>query len=121
MIYNKKSLIYQLGKILGFDDYYLQDLEEQYQKANERGKYEIMDVLWKNFFDLYERLTASKYGQFLKEVALGRRKLTSNMYQQAQEEVKTYFQKILTGELEDEEKLNQIREKISQLIRLTNN
>ncbi len=112
----QKSLIYQLGKILGFEESYIQKLEAEYQKANDDGRYEIMDVLWKYFFKLYDKLTALKYAQFFKEVAQGKRQLTSTMYQEAQEEVKTYFQKILTGEAEDEEKIELLRKKIQSLM-----
>ena len=113
---NKKSLIYQLGKILGFDEGYIAKLEERYQNANEDGRYEIMDILWRYFFKLYDKLTGLKYAQFFKEAAEGKRKLTSSMYQEAQDEVKTYFQKILTGEAEDEKKIKELTEKIKKMM-----
>ncbi|MFN4213130.1 MAG: hypothetical protein ACK4FL_04210 [Microgenomates group bacterium] len=114
---NKKSLIYQLGKILGFEEDYIAKLEEKYQNGNEDVRYEIMDILWKYFFKLYDKLTALKYAQFFKEVAQCKRKLSSTFYQEAQEEVKTYFQKILTGEIEDEEKIRQLRQKIAEFVK----
>lgn len=113
----QKSLIYQLGKILGFEEIYIQKLEEDYKKANEDSRYEIMDILWKYFFKLYDKLTALKYAQFFKEAAEGKRELSPTMYQEAQDEIKTYFKKILTGELEDEEKIEELRQKIAQLVK----
>lgn len=117
-MFTKKSLIYQLGKILGFEESYIAKLEEEYQKANEDGRYEIMDVLWKYFFKLYDKLTALKYAQFFKEVAQGKRKLSPTMYQEAQDEIKTYFKKILTGEVEDKKKIEELRQKIAEFMKI---
>lgn len=114
---NKKSLIWQLGKILGFEENYIQRLEKEYQLGNEDVRYEIMDILWRYFFTLYDKLTWEKYNQFLSEIALGKRKLSSDLYQQAQDEIKEYFKKVLTGEIEDEQKIAQLRKKILEMVK----
>lgn len=113
---NNQNIINQIGKILGFSDDYIKKLNEDYNQASYDGKYEMLDILWKNFFELYNKLTELKYSKMLSEVAMGKRSLDSNLYQQAQDEVKMYFKKVLTGEVEDEWKIQELRQKIMALV-----
>lgn len=112
------NLIFQLGKMIGLDNEYLNKINNEYQNANEDRRYQIMEILWKGFFELLNDITKIKYRQFLAEVALGKRKLESDLYQQAQQETKNYLLKTLTGEIEDELKIEEIRKKISTFTKI---
>ena len=112
------NLIFQLGKMIGLDNEYLNKINNEYQNANEDRRYQIMEILWKGFFELLNDITKIKYRQFLAEVALGKRKLESDLYQQAQQEAKNYLLKTLTGEIEDERKIEEIRKKISTFTKI---
>lgn len=116
-----QKLIFQLGQIIGLDEEYLKELNEQYQKANKDKRYQIMEILWDGFFKLLKRLTAIKYQQYLAEVALGKRKLENDLYQQAQQEIKEYFLKILSGEAKDEKEIESLRKKIYSLAGFSSN
>lgn len=108
----KNNLIFDLGKIIGLDKDYLEKLNNEYQEADKDRRYQIMDILWKGVFRLLDDITKIKYRQLLEEVALGKRKLESDLYQQAYQEAKNYLFKILTGEIDDEQKIDEIRKKI---------
>ena len=108
----QNNLIFELGKILKLEENYLNELSDDYQKADEEDQYKIMKILWDNFSKLYKKLINLKYQQSLAEIALDKKKLTSNLYQQARNEVLAYFEKILTGEIEDDKKINEIRQRI---------
>lgn len=110
-----QSLIFQLGQMLGFDDGYLKKLHKDYQQSDEDQRYQIMEILWEGFLQLLNRLTALKYQQYLTEVAAGKRSLDSDLYQQAQAEVKQYLLKLLTGEIKDEQEIEALRQKIYTL------
>jgi len=113
----KNNLIYQLGKMIGLEESYLDKLNLEYQTTTDERRYEIMDILWKNFFELIEKMTVIKYQQYLAEAALGKRALASDLYQQAEKEVKQYLYKTLTGEAEDEQKIEEIRRKIFSVLK----
>lgn len=110
-----KNLIFQLGQMIGLEENYLKKLNEEYLKANEDKRYQIMEILWDGFFRVLKRLTAIKYQQYLAEVAAGKRSLDSDLYQQAQQEVREYLLKILTGEAKDEKEIEALRQKIYSL------
>jgi len=108
----KGTIIEQLGKIIGFDDSYIKILNNEHQSADQDRKFEILSILWDSFFKLLDELTWIKYKQYNTEILQGKRKFSSNLYQEAREEVKQYFLDILTGQLEEKEKLEEIRQKI---------
>ncbi len=111
-----QHLIFQLGKMIGMNKDYLDKLYQEYQNASEDRRYQIMEILWKGFFKLLDDITELKFQQFIYEAALGKRKLTNDLYQQARQEAKEYLFKTLTGEIEDEKKIEEIRKKIYSLI-----
>jgi hypothetical protein len=113
----KNNLIYQLGMMIGLEESFLDDLNLDYQKATDERRYEIMDILWMNFFELIEKMTVIKYQQYLAEAALGKRPLATDLYQQAEKEVRQYLYKTLTGEIEDEQKIEEIRRKIFSVLK----
>lgn len=117
----KNNLLYELGKMLGFKKDFLDRLNEEYQKADQLRRYQIMAIFWNNFSLLLERITRIKHKQFLAEVALGKRKLENNLYQQAREAAKEYLLKTLTGEIDDNQKIEEIRQRIISFTKLKDN
>lgn len=111
-----QHLIFQLGKMIGIDKDYLDKLYQEYQNASEGRRYQIMEILWNGFFRLLDRITELKFQQFIYEAAMGRRNLTSDFYQQARQAAKEYLFKTLTGEVEDEQKIEEIRKKIFSFV-----
>ncbi len=110
----KKSLIYQLGKMLKFDDVYIKQLEERYLKANEDERYRIMEILWDNFQQMMDNMIMVTYKYYLNEVTSGKRKVSSDIYQQAVDYVKEFLLKSLEGTVDDELKIEEIRRKIME-------
>ena len=112
------NLIFELGRMIGLTNEYLNKINNEYIRSNKDRRYQIMEFLWKGFFNLLKDITNIMYRQFLAEVALGKRKLESDLFQQAQQEAKNYLLKTLTGEIEDELKIEEIRKKISTFTKI---
>lgn len=113
---NNQHLIFQLGKMIGLEKEYLDNLYQEYLHADEDRRYQIMDILWEGFFKLLDKITEIKFQQFIAEAAMGKRELTTDLYQQARQEAKNYLYKVLTDELKDEEKIEEIRKKIFSFV-----
>ncbi len=111
-----QHLIFQLGKMVGLDKSYLDKLYQEYLSADEDRRYQIMEILWDGFFKLLDKITELKFQQFIYEAALGKRKLTDDLYQKARQAAKEYLFKTLTGEIEDEQKIEEIRKKIFSFV-----
>jgi Rad3-related DNA helicase len=109
----KRTIIEQLGKIIGFDEAYIKSLNDEYQNAGQDRKFKILAILWDSFFKLLDELTWIKYKQYNTEILQGKRKFSSSLYQEAREEIKQFFLDILTGQLEEKEKLEELRQKIA--------
>ena len=115
------NLIFELGRMIGLTNEYLNKINNEYIRSNKDRRYQIMEFLWKGFFNLLKDITNIMYRQFLAEVALGKRKLESDLYQQAQQEAKNYLLKTLSGKIEDERKIEEIRQKISTFTQIPTN
>ncbi len=109
---NKQSLIYQLGKMMNFSDDYIRELENEYLQGNYDERYQLMDMLWKHFFKMMDDMIKVTYNSFLHEIETGKRSLTNDIYQQAVDYVKKFLLKSLEGTVDDELKIEEIRQKI---------
>ena len=104
--------IFDLAKILRFDDQQLSDLKKDYETADNEKKVETIDIMWKGYFELYEKLCNLRYDQFLEEVAQGKRNLTNDLYLQAKKAVTKDFEEILAGKPEETQQINQLRDRL---------
>lgn len=108
----KNLTIFDIAKILQFDDSQIAELKKNYDSYDDAKKVEVMDVMWQSFFDLHEKLSSLKYDQFMEEVAQGKRELKTDLFFQAKKAVMKDFEEILAGKPQENQQIEQLRNKL---------
>ena len=117
----KKLTIFDISKILKFDIDQTNDLKKDYENADGEKKVEIMDIMWKGFFELHKKLSDLKYKQLMQEVGEGKRNMTTDLYSQAKKLAMKEIENILSGTPQEVLQMDELRNKIKNLIPTTKN
>jgi hypothetical protein len=110
-----KLTIYDVSKILGLDQKFCDELKNKYESYEEDKKMFISKTLWDGFWELYKKLSEVKYNQFLQEAEDGKRKLTTNIMNEAKSAVWKDFYEILAGKPQEKNEMEEIRNKLKFL------
>jgi len=108
----KKFTIFEIAKLLNFNDQEIKDIETDYKASDEAKRCETMDIFYDSYFELLDKLAKIKYNQFMEEASEGKRELKTDLYQQAKRAVWTDFENILAGKPQEVDQLDEIRNKL---------
>jgi len=108
MQYNTKDII----KIIPLEPAYKEQLLAEYDTYDDSKKYEISAVCWATFTELTDKLADMKYKEFMEEVVLGKRKLTTNMMGDAYSAVHKEYEDVMTGKKQEVQQIDEIRNKL---------
>lgn len=104
----RKFTISDLATVLQIDPGLKEDLVKRFDSFDSDTQYRTQEILWDGLHELKEKLTELKYEQFLAEVDEGKRKLMSDLYDQAEEAVWQDFEDILSGKKKEKEQIENI-------------
>jgi len=110
-----KLTMYDVSRILGLDQKFCEDLKNKYESYEEDKKMFVSKTLWDGFWELYKKLSEVKYNQFLQEAEYGKRKLTTNIMNEAKSAVWKDFDDILAGKPQEKNEMEEIRNKLKFL------
>lgn len=111
MNYTTKELL----KIIPLDEDLRTSLLKEYDTYGESKKVEIDFTCIDIFSEMTEVLADIKFRQFLDEVQEGKRKLTTDLMDQAKEAVLQDYEDMLSGKKHEQEQIESIREKLQSL------
>ena len=116
----KKLTIFDIAKILQFDEKTTLDLKNQYETADDEGKVEISSIMWDAFFELHKNISNLKYRELMDEVANGKRELTNDLYLQAKKLAMKDLEANYEGKPLEDKQIEDLRNKLKNLTDLKN-
>lgn len=111
----KKMTIFDIAKILKFDDKQTNDLKKDFETGDGEKKVEIIDIMWNAFFELHKNLSDLKYRQLMQEVGEGKRDLTTDLYLQAKKLAMKELEEILSDTPQEVQQMDEIRSRLQNL------
>lgn len=103
-------------KILPLDKQFKETIQKEYETYDDVMKYEVVRIMC-DAVDEYETMLANSIMEgYFAEVQEGKRKLTTDMYEQAKKEVYKEFEEIIAGKREEKQELEEIRKKLQSFL-----
>lgn len=111
----KQITVSQLLKLLPMEDKLRQEILSELPKYNDDQKLSLSRLCWMMYYELIEAETQYEFKKMLVDAKDGRRKLSSDMYQQIENQVVMRFKRNLREE-QEAEMVDEVREKLKAIV-----
>ncbi|MDO8497867.1 MAG: hypothetical protein Q7S61_04980 [bacterium] len=108
--------IHDVIKIIPLEEAEKEKLLNEFDLYEDSLKFEVEKVIWKAFIEMKNVMIDAKYEQFLAEIELGERKLTTGLMDDVRKAVWADMQDIRGGKWKENSEIQNIRQKLQRYV-----